>query len=224
MSGQATRARRIAPKIQEIETEKTMEGEEYEAPLSIHECRRRAPLHFLAKADNARIAARVLWDAAAGDHDGIVAAIGYGGTPHVALHEAFLREASLAIELILKGLVAQRLEMGVSKLPNLRPSNTHDLLRLWDDAELEKPAREDHQTLFIARKVLQWAGRYAAPTKDTYFDSQAEEEESLRDYEPNMSVNVLKTRSISWEQFDAVYALPSAAFWELRNQPDPATT
>jgi hypothetical protein len=79
---------------------------------SIHELRRRSPLHFLARADNARFTAYVLWnlDQAAGTR--CAGQIGYHGTPEIAAREAFSREAALSLELIIKAVIAQRIETG----------------------------------------------------------------------------------------------------------------
>jgi hypothetical protein len=75
-----------------------------EHPLSIHEMRRRAPLHFSAKADNARFAAYVLWTMGPEARRRCAEQIGYDGL----LSEAFFREASLALELMIKAVIAQR--------------------------------------------------------------------------------------------------------------------
>lgn len=195
-----------------------MEDEGYQPSISIHEIRRRAPLHFEVRADNARLAAKILSDAAAADPPSVVDEISYGGSHYVALHEAFRREASLALELILKAVTAQRLEVGISKLQNARPSVTHDLLRLWDEAEIGPLSREEHQTLFYGRQILEWAGRYPAPKRDDYFDKQADEEESLRDYVPGLSIKIFTPFGISWENFDALYLRARSAFWMLREE------
>jgi hypothetical protein len=73
---------------------------------SIFEERRRAPAHHWARAENARYCAFVLWSfpkrhAAKAKAK---AKIAYGGTPAVALDEAYKRKAALALELIIKAL------------------------------------------------------------------------------------------------------------------------
>lgn len=80
-----------------------------DSQLSIHEIRRRAPLHYLAKANNARFAAYIL----SRDLPGVSLAkeateAGYHGTPNIALHEAFRREAAIALELIVKAVIAEK--------------------------------------------------------------------------------------------------------------------
>ena len=73
--------------------------------------RRRAPLHFEAKADNARFIAYLLGAALTGEiFDKAKTTLPYGGTPRIAAQEAFAREAAIALELIVKAVIAQQIE------------------------------------------------------------------------------------------------------------------
>jgi hypothetical protein len=85
-----------------------------DAALSVHEKRRRAPLHFWAKAENARLVAYVLWlkDDPSERLSEAASNCGYRGTPSIAAHEGFLRESALALELIVKAVIAQKIEFG----------------------------------------------------------------------------------------------------------------
>jgi hypothetical protein len=78
--------------------------------ISVYEQRRRAPLHFALRAENALKSASVLSNA--------------------DVREGFIREASIALELIVKAVIAQRLEvgesLGVTKVPA-----THNVPQLW---------------------------------------------------------------------------------------------
>jgi hypothetical protein len=73
--------------------------------MSIHEQRRRAPMHFAAKADNARFSAYLIATVSEEEVRRAAGQISYGGTPHIALGEAFRREASIALELIIKAVI-----------------------------------------------------------------------------------------------------------------------
>jgi hypothetical protein len=87
----------------------------------------------------------------------------YNGNPQIALSESFRREASVALELIIKAVIAQRIECKISKpnVPSIRL--THDLVELWEDASLPRLPRADKHRLLIAKIILYWAGRYPAP-------------------------------------------------------------
>ena len=112
--------------------------------ISFYERRRRDPLYFQFGAADARLAARLL------EGSGL---------------DAFLREASLSLELITKAVIAQRLQvgenLGTSKVPVI-----HDVPKLWTYARLPALPPDDHARLIQARMYLQWAGRYPAPNKD----------------------------------------------------------
>jgi hypothetical protein len=96
--------------------------------FSIHELRRRAPLHFMAKADNARFVAYVLNQGLSAECTSrIKAAANYGGTPQVAMFEAFRREAAIALELIVKAVIAQNIESGVAPAHIVSVRPTHDV-------------------------------------------------------------------------------------------------
>src|SRR5882672_7133531 len=105
-----------------------------EETISIGERRRRAPFHFWAKAANARFAANVIHHATDGDQSLLAESIGYTGSQSIALHEAFLREASIALELIIKAAIAQRIEIGISREGLTSVPFSHDLVSLWSDA------------------------------------------------------------------------------------------
>ena len=68
---------------------------------STFEWRRIAPLHFWAKADNARLSAATLWHLCEDDVAvrAVIGEVGYRGTPAIAYEEAFWREAAVALEL-----------------------------------------------------------------------------------------------------------------------------
>jgi hypothetical protein len=143
--------------------------------ISPYERSRRAPLDFWARADNARFTAYILFKAAELETISAKANdIGYGGSPSIATHEAFVREASLSLELIIKGVIAQRLEVGEKLEVTSVPAN-HNVPQLWDHAKLPKPSDADYGRLVQARVYLMWASRYLAPTKDEHGERDSDE-------------------------------------------------
>jgi hypothetical protein len=186
--------------------------------LSAHERRRRAPLHYEVKADNARFAAFVLWEN--GDKGRLKATAkraSYGGNPRISLGEAFRREAAIAIELMIKAVIAQLIEIGKAKPHVVKVRPTHDLVSLWADAELPALSAEDQYSLLLARRVLYWSGRYAAPIKDEHYE---QEEEALAKIVVPRREGAPGTRWIlfnDWETFDRIYTTASTRFWETRN-------
>src|ERR1700675_349501 len=92
-------------------------------PVSGFERRRRAPLHFEGRAANALHSASVLWNA--------------------DVQEGFVREASIALELIVKAVIAQRLEVGEDLGGITRVPVSHNVPKLWSDANLPDLPRED---------------------------------------------------------------------------------
>jgi hypothetical protein len=195
-------------------------------PLSPYERRRRAPLAFRAKADNARFVAHLLWQEArkpplsswppwnrphADPSDALSDAAfksGYYGTPSVAAHEGFLRESALALELIVKAVIARKIELGCAPPCVVRVQPVHDLPRLWTDAGLPSLSRQDQRRLLLVKSLLTWSGRYAAPRIDDQFYQEEAADAALR------PPGLLRTNvSWEWEDFDRLYQL---AFSGLR--------
>jgi hypothetical protein len=165
--------------------------------ISVYEERRRAPLHFEGRAEGALGAASVLWNANS--------------------HAGFLREASLALELIIKAVIAQRLELGESLGSITRVPISHNVSQLWSHAKLPKPSEADYGRLVRARVVLMWAGRYPAPNKDA--DGDRDDAELWEhDYErpPNPTSLFRTPRSFNLEDVRRIYSIANDCFWDLR--------
>ncbi len=192
--------------------------------ISAHERRRRAPLHFLAKADNARFSASLIWDAMEGDHRDHASNVSYGGDPSIALQEAFRREASISLELIVKAVVAQQIECGIAKggVTKVRP--VHDLPGLWADADLPALDRSDQIRLVLATRILYWSGRYAAPMKDKDFDKEQGEIVRLSEY-PYKIARIRAPTSYSWSDVNRIYTIAAKCLWSIRSEhlPSPET-
>ena len=177
-----------------------------DVPLDIDERRRRAPLHYHARADNARYCAWSLWTLMDSELYPDVRKAGYGGNPAIALHEGWIRERSLALENIVKAVIAQNAETDGDPKP---PRPTHNVSQLWDEARLPKPDRDNRARLILTWQALQWSGRYAAPNRGS--DGQRTDVERATKVKGSM---LQRQPSFGWEEFDALYQLAQAAFFE----------
>jgi hypothetical protein len=186
-----------------------------EQPDSIHEMRRRAPLHYWFRAQNARFAAYAIQAMDQDAQKRCAEQLGYSG----ALDEAFFREASLALELAIKAVIAQRIEVRLAQLHVVKVRPTHDLVSLRSDAQLPHLPPDDLHRLMIAKRILHWAGRYAASRLDEQADREREEMAPLQDTRPfgSRGLTIIKTRSFDWDDFDRIYQVAATSFVELRD-------
>jgi hypothetical protein len=212
VSGSADRP--LVPPPLRINLSKNMPPHEV---ISIHEIRRRAPMHYWAKADNARFAAYSLWKMMQCEMREHAEAVGYNGNPSIALNESFLREASIALELIIKAVIAQRVERGTAEAHVTKVRTTHDLASLWKDALLPPLPSEDQHRLLIAKRILYWAGRYAAPKEDQDYDKEQAAMNPLEDRkEFGGRLKIIKSRSFDWDYVDRIYQIAMASFLHIR--------
>lgn len=176
--------------------------------MDIDDMRRRAPLHFWAKADNARYCAWTLWSLEQSGPTSDPSAIGYRGTPEAALHEGWRRERSLALECIIKAVFAQR-EEGKPEPRVVRP--THNVSQLWGEAGLPKVNREDRIRLLMTWEILQWAGRYAAPR-----DGGSSHTSELSRLTRQSGSLASRLPAFGWSEFDALYQRAVTGFYAAR--------
>lgn len=175
--------------------------------------RRRAPLHYWAKANNAHYIAHILSCGQSTENLKAVATeLGYGGTPTIATQEAFKREASIALELIVKAVIAFKIKLKISPQHVTRVRPTHDLEKLWVDAQLPKLNEEGLLVLLRAKSILIWSGRYAAPKTDDDFEKEQATESAIRH-----PANRSEIFSIDWQNFNNVYQVAANEFWKLDN-------
>ncbi|MBY6042502.1 HEPN domain-containing protein [Phaeobacter italicus] len=189
------------------------DSDDWQRPESIWEKRRKAPWHFFAKADNARMSAFVLSHIDKAQADQFSQDAGYGGDHAFALGEGFRREAAISLELILKAILCVK-----TKSP---PPPSHDVYDLWAKAGLPKPTEDDAYRLAELSQLLYWSGRYAAPRKDTDLEKS---QERLDRHKRTKSLGTLKVQTsiaLGWEEFDALYRTAASYFWELEpNKPE----
>ena len=187
--------------------------------ISAHEKRRRAPFHFFAKARNARFAAYALHAIDSTNQCRFADEIGYGGSPSIALAESFHREAAIALELIVKAVIAQLIENKTASPHVTKVCPTHNLKSLWSDADLPPLSKSNEQILLLARRILFWSGRYAAPRKE---DKKVKEEELELDRVANKqafgTTYVMSFAPFDWATFDGIYEIAAEKFWTLANK------
>lgn len=174
--------------------------------ISIHEMRRRAPAHYWAKADNARYLARLL---SLGLPDQLLAEASkqseYGGSPGIAIWEGFRRESALALELIIKAVIARKLQVAKAPKHVIRIRLSHDIPKLWDDAGLPKMSKEDRRRLLFAKTVLSWSGRYAAPKDDTQYEDEVRQDRALKEPVAEDEFRIEHPLLWDWDNFDRLY-------------------
>jgi hypothetical protein len=177
---------------------------------SIHDIRRRAPAHYWAKADNARYAAYLLSRGLSQETLHAAAdGAGYHGTPGIAAWEAFRREAALALELIVKAVIAQRIRLGLARSDLRAVPLTHDVPALWREADLPELSNEDRRRLVLVKSLLSWSGRYAAPKTDAQFERERAEDERLKPPRMAPGIRFETPLSFDWESFDHLYQIAS---------------
>lgn len=182
------------------------------AMLDIDDLRRLAPLHFEARAANARFAAWTLWKLSDGkDAEDSKEEIGYRGSGRVALAEAWRRERSLSLELIVKAVYAQRQEFEAT--PKVVRA-THDVLALWGEARLPKLNQDDKLRLAVTYQLLQWSGRYAAP-KAGSDGLETLIGRYLTKHHISGTLNFTRMPLFDWDEFDSLYQRASKVLWQL---------
>ena len=177
--------------------------------LSTFERRKEAPLHYQARADNARLCAFLLYHQK-GDSTHYRDSIGYGGTPEIGFYEGYLREAGVALELIVKAVitVSNRKFKLEGKTTTGMPKH-HRLPELWSNAKLPNLLDPDKLRLRAFQEVLEWSGRYPTPKKEEIWDRDIQET-----MPPAMGTSILIRNSVSlgWEDFDRLYQISSDRF------------
>ena len=183
-------------------------SEDWKVPESIWDMRRKAPFHFLAKADNARMSAYVLSHSDRNSVGDLAATAEYGGDCGIALGEGFRREASISLELILKAILCVKTKG--------TPSNIHDVYELWSRAGLPELSDDDYYRLAVMTEILYWSGRYAAPNSDKNMIKPSERFKKHQKSKPLGRLKVSAAPCLGWDQFDAIYKIAYRYFWSLK--------
>lgn len=175
---------------------------------SIWDIRRKAPFHFLAKASNARMSAYALSHIEDDFSAKLALDAGYCDSINIALHEAFMRESAIAVELILKAILCVKEKKA--------PVKSHDVYDLWTKAGLPSPSDDDAYRLADMCETLYWAGRYAAPATDKHILRQDKRFERHQRTSSLGKLKVTEPTPFDWEHFDALYQAAHLHFWELK--------
>jgi HEPN domain len=183
------------------------DSDDWKMPESIWEMRRKAPFHFLAKADNARMSAYALSHIGDDFAAKLTADAGYNGSHSIAFGEAFRREASISIELILKAILCVKRKSA--------PPSTHDVYQLWTECGLPKLPDDDLYRLAEMTEILYWSGRYAAPNSDNNMIKADARFEKHQKTTPFGKLKFIEHTPLGWEEFSALYNVAAQQFWDL---------
>lgn len=168
---------------------------------------------FWPLALNARFAATTLWKASKEEQ---LFDAGVDETIHAstALHQAFRRESAIALELVIKAVIAQRLGNNTAPAGVTFVRRIHDLPDLWADAALPELSEQDHRRLILAKYILKWTGRYPAPSTDSKertgdWDVYSEDVHRLG------RIKLRTPLSYTWHDFERIFGSAAKVFTEL---------
>lgn len=185
--------------------------------MSTFEWRKEAPFHYLAKADNARACAFRL-SHHKNDNTDYPKACGYHGTPEIGFYEGYLREAAIALELIIKAVINISNE-------NLRRQGKettgmpkhHRLPELWLNANLPRLSELDTLRLRTFQEILEWSGRYPTPRNEEIWHRDSEET-MPPPIDPTSRFKIRKPISLGWDEFERLYGIAATKFSEIHNK------
>jgi hypothetical protein len=176
--------------------------------------RKEAPLHFWAKADNARACTYRLYHHA---HESIdyKKVCGYNGDPSIGFHEGYLREAAVSLELIIKAVISTLNEKSKrnGKVTYGIPKN-HALPELWRIAKLPKLNKHNQLRLRNFQAILEWLGRYPTPKDEKQWIKDIKECTPVPTRKNGL--NIIQPLSLGWTEFDRLYCIAISRFNELQ--------
>jgi hypothetical protein len=167
--------------------------------------------HWESTAEKARLSAFLLWHScepkriSALQRDANYPSADAG----LALMEGFRRESSVALELIVKAVIAERLKIqGAPR--SIRVPISHNLPNLWADAHLPDLDATDRYRLLLVRSTLMWSGRYATPKSAKAWNEEnmafAEVVNSI--YPKQMGkLRAINPISYDWGNFDRLFCI-----------------
>ena len=166
--------------------------------------------HWNSSAAKARFSAFVLWNLRGDALIGKMAdECGHQrGDEDLAVSEAFRRESAVALELVIKAVIAHKLQTrGADPATESVPA-THDIPKLWLDAGLPDLPRQDLYRLHLAKSILMWSGRYATPRTAKAWEEENKAFDALEDPVPEPGKIVFrKPITMSWAEFDRLYQI-----------------
>jgi hypothetical protein len=166
--------------------------------------------HWDSSAAKAWFSAYVLWHS--GDsitlEKTIIESEYSGGDAAVGLMEGYRRESAVALELIIKAVIARKLRIQNAEPATMGVPATHDLPQLWDIARLPGLNREDQYRLLLLKSALVWSGRYPTPRTERAWDEETKELAALED-PPSAPGKIVFRAPITcgWGDFDRLYQI-----------------
>jgi hypothetical protein len=179
--------------------------------------------HWDSSANKARLSAFLLWQThepaklAALQDDADYSS----GDADLALTEGFRRESAVALELIIKAVIAKKMELRYDPNSERVPA-THDIPALWQKAELPELDRQDKYRLHLFKSILNWSGRYATPKTAKAWAEENREFSALDDPAlPRGKIVFTKPILTDWEDFDRLFQMAQSRLRELRVRQPP---
>ena len=166
--------------------------------------------HWRTSAEKARLSAFLLWRMR--DPRRLAEAVAECAYDHgdaeLAALEGFRRESAVALELIVKAVIARKLQWRGADPKTEGVPATHDIPKLWLDAGLPKLAREDRYRLLIFKSRLIWSGKYPAPKspKEWVAENNAFDALEGSPAEPDKFI-FRKPITIGWPEFDRLFQI-----------------
>jgi hypothetical protein len=171
--------------------------------------------HWTTKAKKAHFAAFALWHMLqdASRLSEIVRECAYtGGDAVDAVGEAFRRESAVALELVIKAVIARNYKAPGADPATERVPATHDLPQLWSAAGLPELSREDKYRLLLFKSTLMWSGRYATPRDADAWKKENKEFDALEDppVDPDKPIIRKPITTFVWSEFNRLYQIAYA--------------
>lgn len=164
--------------------------------------------HWRTSAAKARFSAYVLWHMREDSRLSEMAQdCGHlAGDYALGISEAFCRESAVALELVVKAVIASALEARTTDSTTEGVPATHDLPKLWKQANLPELSREDRYRLQLVKSVLIWSGRYATPRTVKDWEKENKDFEALKEPPSSPGKFVFRTPvTFGWAEFDRLY-------------------
>ena len=169
--------------------------------------------HWTSSAEKAWFAAYILWQLRdQAKLKEVIRECDYkNGDGDLAVIEAFRRESGVALELIVKAVIAQSMEARRADPAIEGVPASHDIPSLWSQANLPNLPREDKYRLLLVKQTLMWSGRYATPRTVKAWEEENKTFDTLEDppAAPGQFV-IRKPITIGWSDFDRLYQMAKA--------------
>ncbi len=164
--------------------------------------------HWKSSAEKTRFSAFALWDLSS--KSSLIAELkakcpNGTGDSCLTLSEAFRRESALALELVVKAVIARKIIDGV--LTEDKLSLSHDIPILWKNADIGDLSKDDSLVLWRAKQILTWSGRYATPKRAASWKEEDQEFEKIqgRNLNSKDEFTFQLGDNLNWSDFDRLY-------------------